>query len=192
MASLHDEGFKISLTGTYKYLIRLKIQIINFSTTHSSRFWMFWKKFRLVWRAWSCSSAAHTSSRRVLSTGTNLPSSYMIYFADRRSYRYPDPSCANLSRHRALQLRTTLWTRSQPQLVPCKRSGYPVSGRSRCYHQLRLWRGSVPLVPFVPAVFSLLAVLNTWSLLNQEEGYKHDFRTEYYTPTNALIYILIY
>ena len=161
--------------GTYKYLIRLKIQIINFSTTHSWKFWMFWKKLHLVWRVWSCTSAAHTSSWRVLSAGTTLPSSYMIYFADRRSCLYPGTFCANLSRHRAVQLRTTLRTSSQPQLVPCKRSGYPVSGRSRCYHQLRLWRGSVPLVLFVPSVFPLLAVLNTWILLNQEEGQKHEF-----------------
>jgi len=47
----------------------------------------------------------------------------------------------------------------------------PVSSRSRCYHQLRLWRGSVPLVPFVPAISPLLAILYTWILLNQEEGY---------------------
>jgi hypothetical protein len=170
MASLHDDGLKISPTGTYKYVIRLKIQMINFSNTHFSKFWTFWKKFRLVWRAWSCTSAAHTSSWRVLSTETTLPSSYMIYFADRRFCRYPGTLCANLSRHGTLQLRTTLWTSSQPQLAPCKRSGYPVSGSSRCYHQLRLWRGSVPLVPFVPAIFPLLAILNTWILLNQEEG----------------------
>lgn len=49
---------------------------------------MFWKKFRLVWRPWSCASAARTSSWRVLSTGTTLPSSYVIYFADRRFCRY--------------------------------------------------------------------------------------------------------
>jgi hypothetical protein len=170
MVSLHDDGLKISLTCTYKHLIRLKIQIINFSTTHSPKFLTFWKIFRLVWRAWSCTSAAHRSSWRVLSTATTLPSSYMIYFADRRFCRYPGTLCANLSRHNALQLRTTRWTSSQPHLLSCKRSGYPVPGRSRCYHQLRFWWGSVPHAHFVQAVFPQLAILNTWIVLNQEEG----------------------